>query len=172
MPRRFDHTVPSTLSAATVHAALTTEKYWQDRLDAVGGPKAVLNDVTASGDTPQTRTLVVSMTQAIAEDLLPSAITTIRPGDLIIHRTESWGSLDAQGASGTFEAKVEGAPATITGTMVLSSKGAGSSMTAKGAAEVKVPFIGGKIEQAVIEQVLALIDAEQEFTDTWAPDNL
>ena len=36
MPRKFDHTVPSTLSAAQVHAALTTEGYWQARLDAIG----------------------------------------------------------------------------------------------------------------------------------------
>ena len=172
MPRRFDHTVPSSLSAATVHAALTSEKYWADRLEAVGGPKAVLNDVTVSGDTADTRTVSVSMTQAIAEELLPGAITSIRPGDLIIHRTESWGSLDAQGAAGTFEAKVEGAPASITGTLALRSKGAGSALTATGQAEVKVPIFGGKIEQAVIEQVLALIDAEQDFTDTWAPEHL
>ena len=172
MPRRFDHTVPSTLAASAVHAALTTEQYWTDRLDGVGGPKAQLNDVTVSGDDADSRTVSVSMTQAIAEEFLPGAITSIRPGDLIIHRTESWGSLDAQGASGTFEAKVEGAPAAITGTLALRSKGSASSLTATGQAEVKVPIFGGKIEQAVIEQVLALIDAEQEFTDTWAPEHL
>ncbi|MGB3772609.1 MAG: DUF2505 domain-containing protein [Rhodococcus sp. (in: high G+C Gram-positive bacteria)] len=170
MPRRFDHSVPSALSAAKVHTALTTEKYWQDRIEAVGGPKAELTDVTVSGDTADTRTVSVSMTQAVAEEFLPSAITAIRPGDLIIHRTESWGSLDAQGASGTFEAKVEGAPATITGTLTLRSEGSGSTLVAAGQAEVKVPIFGGKIEQAVIEQVLALITAEQEFTSTWAPD--
>lgn len=172
MPRRFEHTVPSTLTAAKVHEALTTERYWQDRLDAIGGPKATLDDVTISGDTPETRTVSVTMTQAIAEELLPSALTAIRSGDLVIRRVESWGSLDAQGATGRFDAQVEGAPATINGTLTLTAQGSASSVTADGAAEVKVPLFGGKIEAAVIEHIVALIDAEQEFTTTWAPDHL
>ncbi|MGN7134027.1 DUF2505 domain-containing protein [Rhodococcoides corynebacterioides] len=171
MPRKFDHTVPSPLSAAQVHAALTTEVYWQARLDAIGGPKATLDEVVVKGDSPDARTVRAAMTQAIAEEFLPSALTSIRSGDLVIHRVESWGSLDAQGSAGRFEAKVEGAPATITGTLTLASTESGCTMTATGAAEVKVPFIGGKIESAVIEHILALIDAEQEFTDTWAPEH-
>ncbi|GGF95600.1 hypothetical protein GCM10007304_06840 [Rhodococcoides trifolii] len=167
MPRKFDHTASSTHSVSAVHAAFTSEQYWKDRTEAVGGPNAELTSVTVEGDDPDTRTVRIELKQAIAEDLLPSAITAIRPGDLIINRIESWGSVDARGSAGTFEANVEGAPAGLRGTLTLSSKGNGSTFTTNGAAEVKVPIFGGKIESAVIEQVLQLIDAEHEFTEEW-----
>ena len=171
MARKFEHSVPSTLSVSEVHAALTSEQYWKDRLEAVGGPKAELKSVTVTGDDADTRTVRVEQLQAVAEDLLPGAITAIHPGDLFISRMESWGSVDAQGAAGEFEANVEGAPATVKGTVKLTSEKSGSTFTIAGAAEVKVPIFGGKIEQAVIEQILALIDAEQEFTGEWVREH-
>lgn len=36
-----------------------------------------------------------------------------------------------------------------------------------GEVEVKIPFLGGKIESAIVDEVVRLIQAEQDFTREW-----
>ncbi|TLF57309.1 DUF2505 domain-containing protein [Nocardia cyriacigeorgica] len=151
------YTARYTHPAAAVRAAVADEQYWKDRIAAVGGPNARLESVSVEGD--QVR---VEMVQAIAADLLPSAITAVRPGDLVIPRTENW-----TGTAATFEARVEGAPAEVRGTITLSDIDAGSTAVIEGSIEVKVPLFGGKIEAAIAERLTELLAEETEFTNAW-----
>ncbi|MFI9510688.1 DUF2505 domain-containing protein [Nocardia sp. NPDC052566] len=144
-------------SVDAVRAAYANEQYWKDRIAEVGGPNARLDSLTIDGDH-----IRVEMVQAIAAELLPAAVTAVRPGDLIIPRVETW-----NGDTGTFEARVEGAPAEVRGTTVLSADGAGAVETVTGSIEVKVPLFGGKIEAAIQEQLVQLLANEEEFTNTW-----
>lgn len=142
---------------AAVRAAFADEQYWKDRVTEVGGDNARLDSVTVHGDQVD-----VELVQAIAAELLPPAITAVRPGDLIIPRTESW-----TGDSATFTARVEGAPALVSGTITLSADGSGSVGQATGTIEVKVPLFGGKIEAAIAERLTELLASEEEFTNHW-----
>ncbi|MEV0249230.1 DUF2505 domain-containing protein [Nocardia sp. NPDC050712] len=151
------YTARYTHPAAAVRAAIADEQYWKDRIAEVGGDNARLNSFSATGD--QVR---VDMVQAIAADLLPPAITAVRPGDLIIPRVESW-----TGESATFEATVEGAPAQVRGTITLADTATGATATVAGDIEVKVPLFGGKIEKAIQEHLTELLRSEEEFTNTW-----
>lgn len=151
------YTARYTHPAAAVRAAVADEQYWKDRIAAVGGPNARLESVSVEGD--QVR---VEMVQAIAAELLPSAITAVRPGDLVIPRTENW-----TGTAATFEARVEGAPAEVRGTITLSDIDAGSTAVVEGSIEVKVPLFGGKIEAAIAERLTELLAEETEFTNAW-----
>ncbi|WP_327110447.1 DUF2505 domain-containing protein [Nocardia sp. NBC_01730] len=144
-------------SLAAVRAALTSDQYWKDRVAEVGGPNARLESITVSGD--QVRAELV---QAIAAELLPAAITAVRPGDLIIPRVEHW-----TGDSATFEARVEGAPAEVRGTITLAADGSGATATTDGTIEVKIPLFGGKIENAIAEHLTELLKNEEEFTGNW-----
>ena len=161
--RRIEHSSSYPFPVAEVHAALTGEQYWRDRLAEVGGDGAALDAITptASGG------VTVTMTQAIPEDHLPSIVTKIRPGDLIITRTETWGPLVGGRATGTFAAEVEGAPAQISGNQTLAGENGTSTIDVNGAAEVKIPLVGGKIESAIADEILRLLDREQEFTGAW-----
>lgn len=143
--------------AAAVRAAIADEQYWKDRVAEVGGPNARLDRVTIEGDRVR-----AELVQAIAAELLPAAITAVRPGDLIIPRVEEW-----NGDTGTFTAKVEGAPAEVRGSIALAADGDGSVATITGTIEVKVPLFGGKIEAAIAERLSELFGNETEFTDTW-----
>ncbi|MBF6333790.1 DUF2505 domain-containing protein [Nocardia transvalensis] len=143
--------------AAAVRAAIADEQYWKDRIAEVGGPGARLESFEASGD--QVR---VAMVQSIPASELPSSITSVRPGDLIIPRTETY-----TGTSGVFEAHVEGAPAQVRGTVTLSGGDAGSTIVADGSVEVSIPLFGKKIEAVVAEKLTELLASEAEFTDTW-----
>jgi len=151
------YTARYTHPAAAVRAAVADEQYWKDRIAAVGGPNARLESVSVEGD--QVR---VEMVQAIAAELLPSAITAVRPGDLVMPRTENW-----TGTAATFEARVEGAPAEVRGTITLSDIDAGSTAVIEGSIEVKVPLFGGKIEAAIAERLTELLAEETEFTNAW-----
>ncbi|MCP2290335.1 DUF2505 domain-containing protein [Nocardia amikacinitolerans] len=148
---RYSHPV------AAVRAAFADEQYWKDRIAEVGGPNARLESVTVQGD--QVR---VEMVQAIAAEQLPPAITAVRPGDLIIPRTENW-----TGDTATFDVRVEGAPATMRGTIALSGDDASAAATLDGSIEVKVPLFGSKIEAAIQERLTELLQSEEEFTNAW-----
>ncbi|PXX65051.1 uncharacterized protein DUF2505 [Nocardia tenerifensis] len=143
--------------AAAVRAAFANDQYWKDRVAEVGGPNARLESVTVDGAR-----IRIQLVQSIAAELLPAAITAVRPGDLIIPRVEAW-----DGDSATFEATVEGAPAQVRGTITLTDEGAGATAAAKGTIEVKIPLFGGKIESAIAEHLTEVLKNEEEFTNTW-----
>ncbi|MGX1771164.1 DUF2505 domain-containing protein [Nocardia brasiliensis] len=143
--------------AAAVRAAFANDQYWKDRVAEVGGPNARLDSVTVDGDQ-----IRIHLVQAIAAELLPAAITAVRPGDLIIPRVETW-----TGDNATFQATVEGAPAEVRGTITLTDDGAGSTTAANGTIEVKIPLFGGKIENAIAEHLTEVLKNEEEFTNTW-----
>lgn len=146
-----------TYSVEAVRAAFSDEQYWKARIAEVGGPGARLDSFTLDGD--QVR---VQMVQAIPADQLPPAITAVRPGDLVIPRTESY-----TGTTGSFEAHVEGAPAIVRGTVTLTAEGNVSVGTVTGTIEVKIPLFGSKIEAAISEHLIELLANEAEFTEQW-----
>ncbi|MEV6059665.1 DUF2505 domain-containing protein [Nocardia asteroides] len=146
-----------THSVEAVRAALADEQYWKARIEEVGGPGARIDSFAATGD--QVR---VQLVQSIPADQLPPAITAVRPGDLVIPRTETY-----TGSTGTVEAHVEGAPAKVAATVALTADGTGSTATVSGSIEVKIPLFGGKIEAAISEHLLELLNNEAGFTEQW-----
>lgn len=162
MARRIPHSASYPQPVDRVHAALTSERYWRDRIAEVGGDGAGI-DRLDTGDG----TIAVEMRQAIPAEHLPSIVTKIRPGDLVITRTEDWGPLTGDRATGTFTAHVEGMPGDLTGTLTLAADGTGSSVTLDGQVQVGLPLIGGKIESVIAEQITELLNHEDEFTARW-----
>lgn len=162
MPRRIDHVATFDATPERVHAALADPGYWSARVAAVGGPGASLDEVTATAGG-----IRVALTQSIAAANLPSIVATVKPGDLRISRTESWGPLAAGAATATTSARVEGTPATITGSSSLAAAHGRTTLHTTGEATVRVPLVGGAVEQAVADNVVRLLEAEAEFTSRW-----
>ena len=75
MPRPIEHSSTVPASADKVHAALTSEQYWKDRIEQIGGPGASLKSVTVGDGT-----IDVVMTQSVPEEELPSAVTAFKKG--------------------------------------------------------------------------------------------
>lgn len=140
-----------------IRTVLTDQDYLRDRLRAVGGPQAELVS-WAQHD----HGITVVLRQAVPEDALPSFISAIRPGGLLIRRTEIWTS-----SGGSVHAVVDGAPGTITGVMRLDPESAGCVLDARLTVEVPLPLIGRKVEKAIIENIGELMDAEYRFTLEW-----
>ncbi len=76
-------------------------------------------------------------------------------------------------ATATIKGSITGAPATLSGNAVLApaNSGAGSRMEFKATVEVRVPLVGGKIENFIGSQLVDLLIAEQRFTTLWITEN-
>uniref|UniRef100_UPI0025A159DC DUF2505 domain-containing protein n=2 Tax=Bacteria TaxID=2 RepID=UPI0025A159DC len=70
--------------SAAVHAAFTDPQYWHTRLREVGGPGAAVDRVDGGDGT-----IELELRQAIPAEHLPSMVTSLRPGDLVIQRREA-----------------------------------------------------------------------------------
>ena len=62
---------------------------------------------------------------------------------------------------------------TLTGTAVLApaKSGTGSRLEFKATVEVRVPLVGGKIENFIGSLLVDLLIAEQRFTTVWITEN-
>ncbi|MFW0794106.1 DUF2505 domain-containing protein [Gordonia sp. CPCC 205515] len=159
MATSMTHSVSYPFSAQRLWEIISTDEYWRDLLESINSSHGKLESFESSGET-----VTVVMRQGVPEDRLPSAVTKIRPGDLHIPRQSTF-THDGNAIRGTIEASVEGAPAKIHGTVVTSGDPATTTYEAE--VTVSVPFVGGKIEKAVIEQLIDLLDREAEQTVTW-----
>ena len=146
---------------AAVREALRTERYWTDRIAAVGGPDARFVSLSVDGERVR-----VEVVQTIPADALPPAVTSVRPGDLVIPRVETWA-----GTTGSFEARVQDAPAEVTGTITATEESGGAVAEISGTIEVKVPLFGRKIEEVIGERLTELLAEETEFTNRWIGEN-
>jgi hypothetical protein len=136
---------------------LTDPAYLQDKLHAVGGPRAEL----VSREQDKLGVTVV-LHQAVPDDVMPSFLRSVLPGELMIRRTETWTS-----SGGSVHAVVDGAPGTIIGTMRIEPDPAGCVLDAQLTAEVGLPLFGGKVEEMITDGIAALMETEYQFTLEW-----
>ncbi|MBE9374854.1 DUF2505 domain-containing protein [Saccharopolyspora sp. HNM0983] len=168
MARRIEHRSTSAWSAAEVHAALIDLRYLTDRLAEIGGPNAALVQHTPTEDGG----VHLQFSQDVPADSLPAVARTVVGDDLAIDRSESWRRVDEGHYTGEIAAEIKGAPCSITGSMWLHDlaepgPAAVSELVVSGEVRVGVPFIAGKLEDLVAEQVEKLLIAEEAFTDDW-----
>ena len=165
MSRRFEHTATYPCSPATLHEAFADRAYWEARVAQVGGPGAELRSVEVRDGAAGA--VDVALTQRIAAEHLPSVVSRIASGDLVIAREEHWAPLEGTRASARTSGAVTGTPARISATVELTGDDASATVRTTGRADVPVPLVGGKIEQAVCDNIVRLLEVEQRFTADW-----
>lgn len=161
MASRIEHRAAFTRPASEVHAALVDRAFLDARLRDLGGKDATLLDYSAAGDT-----VTFKLRQGVDAQRLPSVVRTVIKGDLIVERTESWRP-DGAAFAGTTSANVSAVPGDIKGVFRLADTSGGSEWSTRGEVKVSIPFIGGKIESVIAEQVTRLLAAEAEFAAKW-----
>ncbi|KJR07355.1 DUF2505 domain-containing protein [Gordonia sihwensis] len=154
MSSKFEHSVSYPFSVSALWSLISNEQYWRDLVQATNAGHGSIESFALDGD----QVTVVSK-QGIGAENLPSVVTAVRPGDLEIPRTSVF-RLAGEQITGSMEAAVSGAPAKIHGDIVISGDPAVARYS--GQADVSIPFVGGKIEKAIIEQVGLLLDAERD----------
>ncbi|OBF09658.1 DUF2505 domain-containing protein [Mycobacterium sp. 852002-10029_SCH5224772] len=168
MPRSFDLSADYHGSVDEVHRAFTDANYWRARLAGSGVDVATLESLRVGGESGDDDTVEVVTLQVIRSDKLPGMVTQLHSGDLRIRREETWGPVTGGAATGSVVGSIVNAPVNLAGTTVLEPIGGGSSrLTVRATVQVRVPIIGGKLENIIGARLAELIAVEQRFTTEW-----
>ncbi|BBY04117.1 DUF2505 domain-containing protein [Mycobacterium seoulense] len=164
MPRSFDLSADYDGSVEAVHRAFTDETYWRARLAGSGVDVAVLESIRVGGDTVEVVTV-----QVIHSHKLPGMVTQLHVGDLRIRREETWGPVADGAAQGSVVGSILDAPVNLTGTAMLSPihETGGARLSFRATVQVRVPIIGGKLENIIGARLAELVAVEQRFTEEW-----
>jgi hypothetical protein len=165
MPRSFDLSADYDGSVDEVHRAFTDENYWRARLAGSGVDIATLESMRVGDED----TVEVVTLQVIRSDKLPGMVTQLHSGDLRIRREEAWGPVTGGAATGTVAGSIVDAPVQLAGTAVLEpiERTGGARLTFRATVQVRVPIIGGKLENIIGTRLAELVAAEQRFTTEW-----
>ena len=164
MPRSFDMAAEYEGSVEQVHRAFSDQAYWLERLADSGADQATLDSMTVGGDG----SIDVVTTQVLRVDRLPAMVTQFHPGDLAIVREEAWSPIRDGRAIADVTGAIPGAPVTLSGTAVLApADNDGSRLEFTATVEVRIPLVGGKVENFIGSQLVELLIAEQRFTTAW-----
>lgn len=168
MPRSFDLAAEYEGTVEDVHRAFADEGYWLARLADSGADDATLDQMTVDADGG----IDVTTTQILRADRLPGVVTQFHRGDLSIRREETWSPVRDGRASATVTGSIPGAPVSLTGAATLEPRDdGGARLTLRVTVEVRVPLVGGKIENFIGNGLVDLIIAEQRFTTEWITEN-
>jgi Protein of unknown function (DUF2505) len=162
MARSIDYRSTLAFPAEKVFATMTDKEYLRARLREIGGPGSELLEHEASPDGARYR-----LKQGLSEKDLPPIVGKVMQGDLSIQRTESLRRTAPGAYAGDVEVAIAGVPASASGTMRLADSGTGSEFEVHATVEVRVPLIGGMIEEIIAGQVRRLLEAETGFTVRW-----
>ncbi|MCE0767478.1 DUF2505 domain-containing protein [Pseudonocardia kujensis] len=156
-PTEFRATSPHPVDR--VYAALVDRQILSDRLATMGGPGAAILEYTGDENGCKYR-----IRHGIDEKDLPGVVKSfVGSRGITIERDESW-TRSGDGYDGTVGVELPGMPAGAQGTMRLAPKGEGSELVVNVDVTVKVPILGGKIEESVAQQIHRLLEMETEYT--------
>lgn len=163
MARSMDYRATSKHAADDVYATMVDKDYLTARLEKLGGRGARLLEHHADADGGR-----YTLRHGLAAGDLPPVVAALLPGNIVIERTETLRREEAGRYAGDVSVVVHGTPATAGGWMRLVDLPAGGSeLRVHADVTVQVPFVGGKIEAIIADQISKLLDAETTFTLTW-----
>ncbi|BBY98785.1 DUF2505 domain-containing protein [Mycolicibacterium fallax] len=165
MARSFDMSADYAGSVEAVLGAFADERYWLARLAQSGADEALLEELAVSPSGAVT----VATTQVLYRDKLPGVVAQFHRGNLRITRREQWEPIADGRSAATVSGAVPGAPVTLTGDARLqpATTADASRATLRLAVEVRVPLVGGKIEEMLGGRLRELIRIEGDFTNGW-----
>lgn len=167
MPRSFDMATDYEGSVEQVHQAFLDEQYWLARLADSGADDATLDSMRTTADGG----VEVTTTQVLRADRLPAVVHQFHHGDLEIRRAESWSGLMDGKAQANVGGTIPGAPVTLTGSAHLTPSESRAHLAFRATVEVRIPLVGGKVENFIGSQLVDLLIAEQRFTTLWIAQN-
>jgi hypothetical protein len=164
MPRSFDMSTDYAEAVEAVLRAFSDEQYWLARLADSGADDTVLDSMDVTDDG----TIDVITTQVLRADRMPAVVTQFHRGDLRIRREERWEPIVDGSATATVTGSILDSPASLTGTAVLEPlDDGGARLKLRATVEVRIPLVGGKLENFIGSQLVELLIREQRFTTTW-----
>ncbi|MHA3023790.1 DUF2505 domain-containing protein [Mycobacterium sp. BMJ-28] len=167
MPRSFDLAATYECSAAQILAAFSEKQYWLTRLEKSGCAQTSLDVLETAADGG----IEIVTTQTVRPTQLPAVITQFHSGDLTLIRREIWSPLTDGRATGAIKGDLPGTPARAAATAVLAGTDTGARAEVRATMEVKIPLVGGKLENFIGGHLMEMLRLEQVFTNEWIRDH-
>ncbi|HVW43485.1 MAG TPA: DUF2505 domain-containing protein [Amycolatopsis sp.] len=161
MASRIEHRAEFPHGVSDMYAAMTSEDALHARLADMGGDNSALLEYAPSADGVSFR-----LRQGVGADRIPSAVRTLHRGDLAVDRRETW-RIAGETRTGQAGATVSGVPGEINARTELSADGAKTLLRITGEVKIRIPLIGGKLEEFVADQITKLLSREAEFAAQW-----
>ena len=149
--------------------AFSDEEYWLARLADSGADDTTLDSMQLGGPSGTDGSIDVITTQVLRSDRLPGVVTQFHRGDLRIRREERWEPVTNGSATATVTGAILDSPASLTGSAVLEpvADSGRARLKLRASVEVRIPLVGGKLENFIGTQLVELLIAEQRFTTMW-----
>ena len=163
LPHSFDIWTESPASVEQIHCALGREDYWLTRL----ATSETLDSLIVETDG----TVAVRVTQHLGRQLLPGAVATLLPGDLKILHRETWRPVGHGQVRGQVSVSASGGFGSGRGEAWLAPAGIGSQTRFAVRVEVKIPFVGGRLEKSIAAGLAENIPDLQRFTTMWIAEH-
>ena len=167
MARSFHLDIGSSADVDRVFAAFGNEDYWRARLATFSNGTATLEALEVDASS----TVAVAITLHLLRDRLPKIVTQLRSGDLVMKRTERWEAGADGEIRGDLAARMPGAPFSMTGRAVIASADPGSRLDYTASIAVRIPLVGGRIEDYIAGQAGDEVAAIHRFTGDWIAEN-
>ncbi|MGA9873463.1 MAG: DUF2505 domain-containing protein [Rhodococcus sp. (in: high G+C Gram-positive bacteria)] len=166
MARRMNYSARFTYSTEQVYAALSSRDHWDARIEEMkkySHNELISFEVSDAG-------IDVVMHHIIPRTELPDIAQTVMKKDMVITRNVHVDAY-AETTAGHYDASIPAGPGSLKGTTSLFPTAAGSTLRTSSEAKVFLPFIGGKLEQLMLVNLIDLWRGEGEVTAQWLADN-
>ena len=162
MARRIDYSARYPYSPEQVYEALSDRTHWEARI--VEMRKYSENHLAEFEVSDDGIDLVLH--HVLPRTELPEIARTVMKKDMVITRKETYTPV-GDTITGSYQASVPAGPGSLTGTMELFASDGGSTLRTTSEAKVFLPFIGGKLEQLMLVNLVDLFRTEAEITADW-----
>ncbi|MDD4866749.1 MAG: DUF2505 domain-containing protein [Mycobacterium sp.] len=166
MPRSFDISSATPASVEQIHAAFGREDYWQARI-AAAGAVTTLDSLSRGADG----TVTVRTSQRLGRQLLPRPVAKVVTGDVEIMHSETWRPDGDRQVRGQLSISASGGWASGRAENLLAPAGSGSQLRCAVRVEIKIPLLGGKLENSIGASLAENIPALLQFTTTWIAEH-
>ena len=145
-----------------VFVMLADEEFQNRKCKATGAVQHTVS-ITTRGD----RTIIVT-TRHLPSDRFPHFVKSMVGATLNVTETQDWGPSGADGVRhGTLTVEIHGAPVHLHGTLSLAPGGPGSVETIESDLKARIPFLGGKVEEAAAPAIQSAFRIEGETGAVW-----
>ena len=165
MAKRLSYDVEVGVSAAVMYRDFTTADYWQDLIAhyCEFGTDTEIRNFSCGDDGTD-----IAFAHTLRSADLPAIVRPVLPRTFVLTREQHFDPFEpaTNTAAGHYRAVIP-APVDVTGDYLLSDTDNGSRMRLRARCTVRIPLIGGQIEQLLIGGLQQMFAGEGEFTADW-----